>query len=63
MDVQVIFHMMEQRNLKAAYKFYCGKSLDDAHEALPDAMATSLEVLKRCSIGIRMLKWMMVKVT
>jgi DNA polymerase-3 subunit epsilon len=39
-DVQVIFHMMEQRNLKAAYKFYCGKSLDDAHEALPDAMAT-----------------------
>ena len=39
-DVQVIFHMMEQRNLKAAYKFYCGKSLDGAHEALPDAMAT-----------------------
>jgi DNA polymerase-3 subunit epsilon len=44
-DVQVIFHMMEQRNLKAAYKFYCGKSLDDAHEALPDAMA-SLEVFE-----------------
>lgn len=39
-DVQVVFHMMEQRNLKAAYKFYCNKSLDDAHEALPDAMAT-----------------------
>lgn len=39
-DVQVIFHMMEQRNLKAGYKFYCGKDLDDAHEALPDAMAT-----------------------
>lgn len=39
-DVQVMFHMMEQRNLKAGYKFYCGKDLDDAHEALPDAMAT-----------------------
>jgi len=39
-DVQVIFHLMEQRNLKAAYKFYCDKSLEDAHEALPDALAT-----------------------
>lgn len=39
-DVQVIFHMMEQRTLKAGYKFYCGKDLDDAHAALPDAMAT-----------------------
>lgn len=39
-DVQVIFHLMEQRNLKAAYKFYCNKSLDDAHEALPDTIAT-----------------------
>jgi len=39
-DVQVIFHLMEQRNLKAAYKFYCDKSLVDAHEALPDALAT-----------------------
>jgi DNA polymerase-3 subunit epsilon len=44
-DVQVIFHMMEQRNLKAAYQFYCGKKLDDAHEALPDALA-SLEVFQ-----------------
>lgn len=44
-DVQVIFHLMEQRTLKAAYKFYCNKSLDDAHEALPDAMAT-LEVFE-----------------
>lgn len=44
-DAQVIFHMMEPRSLKAAYKFYCGKSLDDAHEALPDAMAT-MEVLE-----------------
>lgn len=39
-DVQVIYHLMEQRNLKAAYKFYCGKDLDDAHEALPDTIAT-----------------------
>lgn len=39
-DVQTIFHIMEQRTLKAAYKFYCNKSLDDAHEALPDTMAT-----------------------
>lgn len=39
-DVQVIFHLMEPRTLKAAYKFYCNKSLDDAHEALPDALAT-----------------------
>ncbi|MDZ4823156.1 MAG: exonuclease domain-containing protein [Flavobacteriales bacterium] len=44
-DVQVIFHMMEPRNLKAAYKFYCGEVLEDAHEALPDAMA-SLDVFK-----------------
>jgi DNA polymerase III subunit epsilon len=44
-DVQVIFHMMEQRNLKAAYKFFCGKDLDDAHEALPDTLAT-LEVFE-----------------
>ena len=40
-DVQVLFHMMEQRTLKAAVKFYCGRSLDDAHEALPDALATA----------------------
>jgi DNA polymerase III subunit epsilon len=39
-DVQVIFHLMEPRTLKAAYRFYCDKSLDDAHEALPDALAT-----------------------
>jgi DNA polymerase-3 subunit epsilon len=39
-DVQVIFHMMEPRNLRAAYRFYCNKNLEGAHEALPDAMAT-----------------------
>lgn len=44
-DVQTIFHIMEQRTLKAGYKFYCDKELDDAHEALPDTMAT-FEILK-----------------
>jgi DNA polymerase-3 subunit epsilon len=44
-DAQVIFHLMEQRTLSAGYKFYCGKSLDGAHEALPDTMAT-FEIFK-----------------
>ncbi|GGH24138.1 3'-5' exonuclease [Sphingobacterium alkalisoli] len=44
-DVQNIFHQMEQRTLKAAYKFYCGKSLDNAHQAEADVRAT-YEVLK-----------------
>ena len=39
-DVQKIFHMMEQRTLSAAYKFYCNKSLEDAHSAEADATAT-----------------------
>lgn len=39
-DVQKIFHLMEQRTLTAAYKFYCGKDLADAHSAESDAMAT-----------------------
>lgn len=39
-DVQTIFHKMEPRNLSAAYKFYCQKSLDDAHSALADTQAT-----------------------
>ncbi|OQP62960.1 3'-5' exonuclease [Niastella populi] len=40
LDVQKIFHMMEQRTLSAAYKFYCNKQLDDSHRAEPDALAT-----------------------
>ena len=44
-DVQTIFHKMEQRNLTAAYKFYCNKDLTNAHSAEADTMAT-YEVLK-----------------
>ena len=39
-DVQNIFHKMEQRTLVAAYKFYCGANLEDAHSALADTQAT-----------------------
>nr|WP_315125571.1 3'-5' exonuclease [uncultured Capnocytophaga sp.] len=44
-DVQTIFHKMEQRTLSAAYKFYCGKELTDAHTAAADTYAT-YEILK-----------------
>lgn len=44
-DVQVIFHKMEQRTLAAAYKFYCDKDLENAHSAEADTNAT-YEVLK-----------------
>lgn len=43
-DVQKIFHIMEKRNLTAAYKFYCHQDLQNAHNALADTEAT-LEVL------------------
>jgi len=39
-DVQTIFHKMEQRNLIAAYKFYCNKDLTNAHSAESDTRAT-----------------------
>ncbi|SFT04860.1 3'-5' exonuclease [Sphingobacterium wenxiniae] len=44
-DVQNIFHQMEQRTLKAAYKFYCEADLTNAHTAEADVRAT-YEVLK-----------------
>ena len=40
-DVQKIFHQMEQRTLSAAYRFYCNKSLENAHSAEVDASATA----------------------
>ena len=39
-DVQTIFHKMEQRNLTAALKFYCNEELIDAHSAMADTKAT-----------------------
>lgn len=44
-DIQVIFHKMEQRNLAAALKFYCNRTLEDAHSAEADTRAT-YDVLK-----------------
>ena len=45
-DVQNIYHMMEPRNLRAAYRFYCGgEDFDNAHTAEADTIAT-YEVLK-----------------
>jgi DNA polymerase III subunit epsilon len=40
LDVQKIFHSMEQRTLSAAYKFYCNATLEHAHSAEADALAT-----------------------
>jgi len=45
-DVQNIFHKMEQRTLVAAYKFYCQKNLENAHDAMHDTKAT-WEVLEK----------------
>lgn len=39
-DAQVIFHKMEPRNLSAAYQFYCNKTLENAHSAEADTLAT-----------------------
>jgi DNA polymerase-3 subunit epsilon len=44
-DIQNIFHKMEQRTLVAAYQFYCQKQLENAHSAMYDTKAT-LEVLE-----------------
>src|SRR5687768_15932387 len=44
-DVQTIFHKMEQRTLGAAYRFYCQKEIENAHSAEADIVAT-FEVLK-----------------
>jgi DNA polymerase-3 subunit epsilon len=44
-DSQVIFYMMEPRTLTGALKYYCDKTLKDAHSALADTRAT-LDVFK-----------------
>lgn len=44
-DVQVLYHKLEPRTLSAGYKFYTGKTLEDAHSAEADARAT-LEILE-----------------
>lgn len=43
-DAQKIYNIHEKRTLTAAYKFYCDKTLDNAHSALDDVKAT-LEIL------------------
>ncbi len=43
-DAQKIFYLMQPRTLSAAYKFFCGKELDNAHSAEADTRAT-MEVL------------------
>jgi DNA polymerase-3 subunit epsilon len=45
-DAQKIFHLMEKRNLTAAYKFYCGETLENAHSAEADTKAT-YEIFKK----------------
>ncbi len=44
-DVQNIFHKMEQRTLAAAYQFYCNQTMENAHDALVDTKVT-LDVFK-----------------
>lgn len=44
-DVQTIFHKMEERTLSAALRFYCGKTLENAHSAAADTEAT-YDILK-----------------
>ncbi|HUI64325.1 MAG TPA: 3'-5' exonuclease [Bacteroidota bacterium] len=45
-DVQTIYHKKEERTLGAAYRFYCNKSLEGAHNAEADVRAT-LEVFRQ----------------
>ncbi len=48
-DVQNIFHQMEQRTLKAAYRFYCDKDIVNAHSAEADIRATYEVLLAQLS--------------
>jgi len=44
-DAQKIFHVNEKRDLSAAYRYFCGKDMKNAHSALDDTQAT-LEILE-----------------
>src|SRR5690606_10955902 len=55
-DVQNVFHQMEQRTLKAAYTFYCDRSLENAHSAEADVVAT-YEVLKAQIVRYDGVEW------
>ena len=44
-DVQRIFYKMEPRNLRAALRFYCGRDMENAHDAMADVQAT-IDVFK-----------------
>lgn len=46
-DSQKIFHLMEKRNLSAAYKFYCDKELVNAHSAEADTIASHEILIKQ----------------
>ena len=45
-DALRIYHLMEKRNLSAAYKFYCNKILENAHNSYADTSAT-LEIIDK----------------
>ena len=45
-DALRIYHLMEKRNLTAAYKHYCNKNLENAHDSHADTTAT-LEIIKK----------------
>ena len=55
-DVQNIFHQMEQRTLKAAYRFYCDKDIVNAHSAEADTRAT-MEVLLAQIARYELMEW------
>ena len=45
-DALRIYHLMEKRNLSSAYKFYCNKNLENAHNSYADTSAT-LEIIEK----------------
>lgn len=45
-DALRIYHLMEKRNLSSAYKFYCDKDLENAHNSYADTSAT-LEIIEK----------------